>query len=364
MAIRYPAEIRCQKELEALKLADTYPKPQGWLLSPRMVELFILGSDQEFMTEDGEKIRIRPKYWGDRTLIQVAIATLASDRGLMLAGEPGTAKSWLSEHLSAAISGTSQLIIQGTAGTNEDQIKYTWNYAMLIAQGPTPEALVESPMMAGMKKGQLVRFEELTRCHSQIQDVMISILSEKQISIPELNTVVYAEKGFNVIATANTADKGVNEMSAALKRRFNFVIIPVLADLEQEIKVVEERTKEAVTQLGIEPEISPDLIRLMTTVFQELRRGKTLDRQIQIKKPSTVLSTAELISVMSNSALLSAYFGEGIVGMKEVVRSMFGAVSKENDADLEVIKDYVETVVRDRQEQPWQEFYQICKEQL
>jgi MoxR-like ATPase len=364
MAIRYPAEIRCQDELEALKLADPYEKPPGWQLSPRMVELFILGSDQEFKTPDGRSIRIRPKYWGDRSLIQVAIATLVSDRGLMLAGEPGTAKSWLSEHLSAAISGTSQLIIQGTSGTTEEQIKYTWNYALLISKGPSPEALVESPMMAGMREGKLVRFEELTRAHSQIQDVMISILSEKQVAVPELNMVVNAEKGFNVIATANTLDKGVNEMSAALKRRFNFVIIPVLTDLEMEIRVVEERTKEALAGIGIKPEIPGDLIRLMTTVFQELRRGKTLDRQIQIKKPQAVLSTAELISVMSNSVLLTTYFGDGKVGVKDAVRSMFGAITKDHEQDLEVVKDYVETVVRDRQDGVWAEFYRACKEQL
>src|SRR5688572_27720309 len=128
-----------------------------------MVEAFIMGTDEALPLPTGGSVSITPKFVGDRRLVQVAIATLASDRALMLAGEPGTAKSWLSEHLAAAISGTSQLIIQGTAGTTEEQVKYSWNYALLIAEGPSRRALVESPILRGMQQGQVVRLEELTR---------------------------------------------------------------------------------------------------------------------------------------------------------------------------------------------------------
>src|SRR5436190_285297 len=164
----------------------------------------------------GSPTEFTPKFVGDRRLVQVAIATLASDRALMLAGEPGTAKSWLSEHLAAAISGTSQLIVQGTAGTTEEQVKYSWNYALLIAEGPSRHALVESPVLRGMQRGQVVRFEELTRCAAEVQDALISILSENQVVIPELDEAVPARRGFSIVATANIRDRGVNDMSAAL----------------------------------------------------------------------------------------------------------------------------------------------------
>ena len=362
--IRQPAEIRSAAELAALQAQDRNPRPPGWQLSPRMVETFILGTDTPVAGPDGEKIAISPKFVGDRRLLQVAIATIASDRALLLAGDPGTAKSWLSEHLAAAISGTSGLTIQGTAGTTEEQIKYGWNYALLIAEGPSRRALVESPILRGMQRGQVVRFEELTRCSAEVQDALISILSEQQIVIPELNETVQARRGFAVIATANTRDRGVNEMSAALKRRFNFVTIPVIADLDQEASIVERRSRDTLRQLGAptEIELPRDLIRLLATVFAELRGGQTIDGTAKIKSPSTVLSTAELISTVTNGALLASYFGNGRPTIDDGLSSLLGAIAKENRDDLGVFKEYLETVAKPRRDGLWQSFYRSGRE--
>lgn len=356
-AIRLPAEVRSAAELNRLFEADRWPKPPGWHLSPRMVEAFLMGEP---------KLQVQPKFVGDRRLIQVAIATLASDRGLMLAGEPGTAKSWLSEHLTAAISGTSQLVIQGTAGTTEEQIKYAWNYALLIAEGPSPKALVHSPVMRAMERGQIVRVEELTRCAAEVQDAFISILSEKQIAIPELDQIITAKRGFAVIATANTRDRGVNEMSSALRRRFNFVMIPMLTAIEQEVQIVAQRSQEQLADLGALGTTAPsrDLIRLLTTVFQELRQGQTVDGKAKVKAPSTVLSTAELISVVSNAALMASFFGSGQPTVQDCVSGLVGAVAKENKDDLAVLKEYLETVVRNRSDGLWPAFYRAGNEVL
>jgi len=274
--IRAPVEVRCQQELEKLKAWDRWSKPPGWHLSPRAVEVFVLGDSS---------LGIRPKYVGDRERVQVAIATLASDRALLLVGEPGTAKSWLSEHLSAAICGNSQLTVQGTAGTTEDQIKYSWNYALLIAEGPSERALVPSPILTAMRKGQIARFEEVTRCASEVQDALISILSEKAMAIPELERIEYAQRGFNIIATANTRDRGVNEMSSALKRRFNFVELPVLSDLQQEVQIVRQRAQEMLSEQGLPTDLPDDVVETLVTVFQELRQGQTLDGAQKIKRP-------------------------------------------------------------------------------
>jgi MoxR-like ATPase len=362
--IRQPAEVSCAAELEALKSVDRWPRPTGWQLSPRMVETFILGSREPVLGPGGKVVPIVPKFVGDRRLVQVAIATLASDRGLMLSGEPGTAKSWVSEHLAAAISGTSQLIVQGTAGTTEEQVKYSWNYALLIAEGPSRRSLVESPILRGMQRGQIVRFEELTRCAAEVQDALISIVSEKQIAIPELDEVVPAQKGFAIVATANTRDRGVNEMSAALKRRFNFVTIPVIADVDQESAIVAQRSRELLGELGAPVEISRDLVKLLATVFAELRRGQTLDGKAKVKSPSTVLSTAELISVVTNGGLLWSYFGDGTPSVRDCVSSLVGTVAKENRADLDVLREYLETTVKPRRDGLWPAFYEASLDVL
>jgi MoxR-like ATPase len=325
----------------------------------------LLGSGKEtFPTPDGSKTAIRPKYLGDRRLIQVAIATLASERALLLVGEPGTAKSWVGEHLAAAISGTSRLIVQGSAGTTEDQVKYTWNYALLLAEGPSERALVPSPLLRAARQGQVARFEEMTRCASEVQDTLLSILSEKEISIPELGQVVPAQRGFNLIATANTRDRGINDMSSALKRRFNFVTLPVVDNLEQEMAIVEMRTRELMADYQVQAVIPPDLLRLLVTVFRELRSGLTQDGQTKVKAPSTAMSTAEAISVTLNSGLLAQHFGQGRVEAAEVARSLVGTVAKEDARDLACLEEYLETVARPRKEAGWQAFYQAGKEAL
>jgi len=325
---------------------DTYSKPTGWNLSPRAVEKFIMGD---------AALNIRPKYVGDRDRIQVAIATLASDRALLLVGEPGTAKSWVSEHLSAAICGNSQLTVQGTAGITEDQIKYSWNYALLMAEGPTDRSLVPSPVLTAMRTGTIARFEEITRCASEVQDALISILSEKAIAIPELERIEYARRGFNIIATANTRDRGVNEMSSALKRRFNFVELPVLSDLQQEMAVVRQRTQEMLADHAVQADLPDELIETLVTVFQELRQGQTLDGEQKVKSPSTVMSTAEAVSVLFGGCLLATHFGDGVVKGHHVMRLLVGAIAKEDKSDLEALTEYLETVAKKREGRVWRE---------
>ena len=356
--IRQPAEVKYQAELAALAAADKNQKPSGWKLSPRAVETYVMGADKPV-----GGVPITAKYIGDRSLVQVAIATLASDRALLLTGEPGTAKSWLSEHLAAAVSGTSRLIVQGTAGTTEEQIKYGWNYALLLAEGPSPKALVPSPIYRAMQAGQFARLEEITRTASEIQDALISILSEKQIAVPELGEIVPAARGFNIIATANSRDRGVNEMSAALKRRFNFVTVPVIEDLEQEIRIVTKREAELRTdyQVGVEP--PAEVAKLLVTLFQELRSGVTKDGATKVKPPASVLSTAEAISVLFNSTILAQHFGTGRVTPADLLRSMIGAVAKDGPEDIKVIREYCETVAKTRGG-VWKEFYAAGQQQL
>ncbi|MGC4003147.1 MAG: AAA family ATPase [Pirellulales bacterium] len=258
---------------------------------------------------------ITPKYIGFRRLVEIAISTLVTDRALLLIGEPGTAKSWLSEHLAAAINGDSSKVVQGTAGTTEEHVRYSWNYAMLIARGPSPEALIPSSIMRAMESGTLARFEEITRCSSEVQDAMIPILSEKTIAIPELKSEIPAKKGFSVIATANTRDKGVNDMSAALKRRFNIIVLPTPKTIESEIDIVTKCVRDLSTNLGLKAKVpAAEAIEKVVTIFRELRTGQTLDGKAKLKTPSGVLSTAEAISVLANGMALAGNFGSGEVG--------------------------------------------------
>lgn len=353
--LRLPAEILFAEEIEELIKADTHPRPTGWRMSPRSVLTYIVGG------KCGSRI-ITPKYVGHNRLVEIAISTLITDRALLLIGEPGTAKSWLSEHLTAAINGDSTKVVQGTAGTTEEQIRYTWNYAMLIAGGPSPEAMIKSPVFRAMEEGSIARFEEITRCASEVQDAMISLLSEKRISVPELSTEVAANKGFSVIATANTRDRGVNDMSAALKRRFNLIVLPTPASIETEIEIVTNRVKELASNLELQAEIpSQDVIEKVVTIFRELRSGQTLDGKNKLKTPSGVLSTAEAISLLANSMALAGNFGSGTVGDDDVAAGLQGSVVKDDEKDRVVWGEYLNNVVKKRGTE-WRGLFKACSE--
>lgn len=360
--LREPAEIRYADQIEALKQNDSDTAPRPWKLSPRSVLQYVVGGKPLKAKIDGKSVDvpITRKFFGDDSIVERAIVTLASERALLLVGEPGTGKSWLSEHLAAAITGNSTLTVQGTAGTTEEHIKYSWNIARVIAEGPNPNNLIPSPTMVAMRCGGILRFEEITRCLPDVQDALVSILSDKAIAVPELPdaNMVWAKPGFNIIATANTRDQGVNELSAALKRRFNYIHIPIVADQKTEVQIVQQRSTELLERYDLPIKIPPPLIELIATVFREIRDGKTAEG-VSIKKPSTTLSTAEAISVALDSALHARFFSSGSIGPKEVAKNLVGSIVKEDLADVAVMKEYVVLVAKKRgvNDKNWQEFH-------
>ena len=360
--LRPRAEDRYAEELEALKLWDAgNRKKQNWMLSPKAVRMFLLGSPEP-LELNGKKVPIRKKYLGNDALVERCIITLAGDRGLMLVGEPGTAKTMLSELLSAAISGCSTNTVQGTAGTTEDMIKYSWNYALLLAKGPCREALVPSPLYVGMEKGILTRFEEITRTPAEVQDCLISVLSDKVMQIPELGDEgqLFARPGFNVIGTANTRDKGVNEMSSALKRRFNFETVQPIRDVALEKQIILNEVGALAAADGIALPLDRDAATLLATTYHELREGMSAEGS-RIEKPAAVMSTAEAISVYYQTLLHSWYCGDGAMDERKMVEYLVGAVAKESDEDLDKIEKYFSTVVREkarREGGAWTRFYE------
>jgi len=342
--LRLPAETKFAVELAALA-RDDGDRPPNWRLTPRSVLTYLLGG------QAGDGTPISPKYVGSAALMETAIATLATDRALLLLGVPGTAKSWVSEHLAAAIAGDSTMVIQCTAGTDENQVRYGWNYAQLLAHGPTNEALVKTPLFRAMAEGKLVRLEELTRMGSDVQDTLITVLSEKTMPIPELNTSLDAVRGFNIIATANNRDKGVNELSSALKRRFNVVVLPLPDDLEQEVSIVSRRVAEQSVDLALPvPRNVDEEIKRVLTIFRELRSGVSADGKSTLKTPSSTLSTAEAIATMIGGLSQAVWFNDAALTPRQLSMSMVGAIVKDPVQDAAVLAEYLETTLKHRRE--------------
>jgi MoxR-like ATPase len=353
-----PAEVRYADELAALRAIDTAPRPAGWQLSPAAVVDFIAGTGGERIrppkgsAASGGPVEITEKFVGPRDILQRCVVTLAGQRGLLLVGEPGTAKSMLAELLAVAISGSGALAVQGTAGTTEDQVRYGWNYAMLLDRGPCEAALVPSPVLQAMRAGRLVRFEEVTRCLPEVQDALISILSERRMMIPELPGEagsVFAAPGFNVIATANLRDRGVSEMSAALKRRFNFETIAPIGDAQREAALVATAAAAALADGPEPPRVDQSLVQLLVTIFRDLRSGRT-DEGWQVNQPSTVMSTAEAVAVASAITREGAFFPSGFDPVSRLPGHLLGVVMKDDAKDRERLLAYWDSAVRRRAE--------------
>ncbi len=355
--LRRHAEQETAEEIAEIVRLDDRPRPPSWRMSPWAVRMYVLGGRLPGGFE------VRPKYIGSSRLVEVAVATLATDRALLLLGVPGTAKSWLSEHIAAAISGDSTLLVQGTAGTDETALRYGWNYARLLTEGPSTAALVPSPVLRAMEDGKLARIEELTRIPSEVQDTLISILSEKALPIPELHREVQARRGFNVIATSNNRDRGVNELSSALLRRFNTVVLPTPETLDEEVEIVTRRVAEMGRALEL-PVEAPALeaIRRLVTIFRELRSGVTADGKTKVKSPSGSMSTAEAISVMNHGLAVAGYYGDGVLRAADLAAGLTGAVVKDPVQDRVVWLEYLQTVVKERE--GWKDLYRSCTEAL
>jgi MoxR-like ATPase len=366
-----PAEERFADQLAFLRAVDDSPRPEGWLLSPERVVDFLCGTR-------GEAIRapssaglpagaprsqvIEPKFVGSRALVERCVVTLAGERGLLLVGQPGTAKSMLGELLAAAISGSSALTIQGTAGANEDHLRYGWNYAMLLDRGPRPEALVPSPILTGMRTGKLVRVEEITRCLPEVQDALISVLSERRMMIPELDGPagsVFASPGFNVIATANLRDRGVSEMSAALKRRLNFETVPPIADARQEMELVRRRAQAVLRESGTEADIDARLLDILVTTFRDLRQGRT-EEGWDVEPPAAVMSTAEAVTVAAAITRQGAFFPARRDPVSLLPGHLLGVVLKDNQEDRDRLLAYWDGPIRRRGETDalWKRMYE------
>lgn len=349
--LKAPAELRYGDELTRLRSADTDPSPAGWRLSPRAVRRFVLGDPA---------LDVSQKFFGDDPLVDRAIVSLMGHQGLMLVGEPGTAKSLLSELLAAAIGGSSKLVVQGSAGIIEDHLRYGWNYALLLAEGPSERALVPSPILTAMREGRIARIEELTRCAPEIQDAMISLMSEKTVSVPELGAEFEfrAAPGFNLIGTANLRDRGVHDMSSALKRRFNFETVHPIQDAGFERDLIARQVRERMADHPVQPTLETDLLALVVDVFRDLRTGQTEDGAT-LAVPNSVMSTAEAVNVAHAALLEATYLGTGTADGGHIARQLGGVVFKDDPDDARKLRAYVDQIAkhRARRSKQWKAFH-------
>ena len=314
-------ETILRDELQFLAHHDRGARPPGWLLTPRSVVTFLLGSAGETLrlaqadtAEDDEvpddiprELCITGKLVAERALVEQCVVTLAGPRALLLMGAPGTGKSLAAELLAAAVSKTSALVVQGATGTTVEQIRYGWHLGAVLSRGPSREALVPSPVVTAMRRGGLVRIEELTRCLPDVQDALLPILAERRLAVPELDGhVEMAQVGFNVIATANALEGAPSSLSPSLRRRFTVAELPPIADAARERALVRRQAEVALARAAYRQTLDDATLDVLVTTFRDLRSGLTAEGW-EVQRPTAVTSTAEAIVAATSLGLGASY---------------------------------------------------------
>ena len=132
--------------------------------------------------------------------------------------------------------------------------------------------------------------------------------------------------------------------------------------INEEIDIVRRRVESfgKVMDLPAEPPALQEIKRIVA-IFRELRNGVSADGKTKIKSPSGTLSTAEAISVVNNGMAMAAYFGDGRLKAHDLAAGIIGAVVKDPVQDRLVWQEYLETIVKPRDE--WKDIYRACRDQ-
>ena len=181
-----------------------------------------------------------------------------------------------------------------------------------------------------------MRFEEITRCPLEVQDSLLSVLSDRVLAIPELAGeagMLFAREGFNVIATANTRDRGVNEMSAALKRRFNFETVFPIRSADEELALVKRESAKLLARRAFRRRLPTTCCRCSSPASASCASAVTADGS-GIEPLTSAMSTAEAVSV-AHAIGVRGHFLRGDAGRPEdIVECLAGAAAKDNKDDL------------------------------
>ena len=166
--------------------------------------------------------------------------------------------------------------------------------------------------------------------------------------------------GFNIIATANLRDRGVSEMSAALKRRLNFETVPPIGDAKQEIELVRARAHAVLSESGTDAEVDSRLLDILVTTFRDLREGRT-EEGWNVERPAAVMSTAEAITVAAAITRQGAFFAAQKDPVSLLPGYLLGVVLKDNQEDRDRVLAYWDGPIRRRGEKDalWKRMYDL-----
>ena len=228
------------------------------------------------------------RYIYDETLITVLYVALRLDRPLLIEGAAGVGKTEIAKVMAAAL-GRELVRMQCYEGLDESKSLYEWNYqkqllSIQVQMGSrdsdeltkslfSDEYLLERPLLRSIRSKEpvVLLIDEIDKSDEEFEAFLLELLSDMQVSIPEIGTIPATTKPF-VVLTSNRA----RPISDALRRRCAYLYIEY-PDMDEELAILRARLPEVDARLAVQVVEAVQRLRASEAILKKPSIAETLD---------------------------------------------------------------------------------------